>query len=150
MAEITKHEHVVPRGEDDWAVIPAGGERASRRFTTRKEALTYAKDLATKHNVCMVVHDEEGKFEEFDCDPIVRNQHVVRKGDNWGVVEAGGKNVADIFPSRSEALSYAYHMAAKHKVCMLVHDNEGKFHSEVCPPEGKPGIVEVVKTKMGW
>jgi hypothetical protein len=148
MAEITKHEHVVPRG-DEWAVTPAGAERATKKFPTRKEALKYAKDLATKHQVCMVVHDEEGKFEEFDCEPDVGNQHVVRKGENWGVVEEGGRRVVDTFPTRSEALSHAYQIAAKHKVCMLVHDDEGKFHSEICPPEGKPGIIEVIKTKMG-
>jgi len=125
MAEITKHEHVVLRGDDEWAVIPAGGERASKKFPMRKDAIEYAKDLATKHNVCMVVHDEEGKFEEFDCEPNVRNQHVIRKGENWGVVEEGGKKVANIFSTRREALSFAYHIAAKNGVCMLVHDNEG-------------------------
>jgi hypothetical protein len=57
--------------------------------------------MATKHQVCMVVHGEEGKFEEFDCNPEIRNQHVVRKGENCGLWKKSG----GYFPSRSEAPS---------------------------------------------
>ena len=65
--EITKHEHVVPREKERWAVKVADGERASKVFENRKDAIEYAKELAKKHNVCMVVHDESGKFKDFKC-----------------------------------------------------------------------------------
>ena len=61
-----KNQHVVPRSHG-WAVKPAEGEKASRLFEKRKEAVDYAKSVAKKNNVCMVVHDETAKFKNFRC-----------------------------------------------------------------------------------
>ena len=69
MAKKKKDEHIVQK-KDGWAVRAAGSERSTKIFSTRAEAIDFGKDLAKKHNVCMVVHDENGKFEEFDCKPI--------------------------------------------------------------------------------
>jgi len=63
LAKEKKNEHIFHR-ENGWAVKAAGSERPSSIFETRGEAVDYARELAKKHNVCMVVHDEEGKFEE--------------------------------------------------------------------------------------
>ena len=140
-------EHIVPR-EEGWAVKVAGGEKASKIFPTRVEAIDYAKEIAQKHNVCMVVHDEEGKFEDFDCDPEMRNKHVVKKAEGWSVIAEGGQEVERIFDTKGAAMAYAYDLATKHNTCMLVHDKEGKFQSKTCPPDGHPGILEVFRMKL--
>jgi len=177
--EITKHQHVVPR-EDGWAVKVADGEKATKLFDSKEDAIEYAKDLAKKHNVCMVVHDEKAKFEEFDCNPellmpvmdkeecvpagykekmdsnedemctpktfneriTVPDQHVIKKANEWAVVTEGEK-VAKTFPNKASAMAFAYKTAAESDSCMLVHYEDGKFKSIVCPPWGNPGILEV-------
>lgn len=147
MRKGVKTQHVVPRVAA-WAVKPAGGERASKKFSTRAKAIMYAKSLAKKHNVCMVVHDNNAKFEEFDCKPQIRNQHVVRRGDYWAVISAGGKEISDILPTKGAAMAHAYDIATKQEVCMLVHGKDGKFKSVTCPPDGTPGILEVFRMKL--
>jgi hypothetical protein len=137
-----KHEHIVHR-KDGWAVRTAGSERPSSLFKTRAEAIDYARELAKKHNVCMVVHDEEGKFEEFDCKPEFKNRHVVKKGSGWGVIAEGGAEVEQIFDTKGAAMAYAYELAEKHNVCALVHSEDGKIESKDCSPEDHPGILEV-------
>ena len=143
-------EHIVPRKDYSWGVKVAGGERASKIFRTRIEAIDYARELSIKHNVCMVVHDEEGKFEEFDCKPEFKNRHVVKKVEGWSVIAEGGTEVERIFDRKGAAMAYAYNLATKHDVCMLVHNKEGKIESKTCPPDGHPGILEIfrIKTKI--
>ena len=147
MDENIGHKHIVPR-EEGWAVKAAGTERASKIFPTRVEAIDYARELAIKHNVCMVIHDETGKFEDFECTPEFRNRHVRQDTDGWAVIAEGGNEVEKIFHRKGEAMSYAYDLATKHDVCMLVHGKDGKFESKTCPPDGHPGILEVFRMKL--
>ena len=140
-------KHVVP-DKWAWSVKTAGGKRSSKRFKTRGEAVEYAKELAVKHNVCMVVHDKEGKFERFDCDSKIRDQHVVKKDGSWAVIAEGGKEISGIFGSKGTAMAHAYDIASKHDVCMLVHGEDGKLKSVTCSPNRTPGILEIVRMKM--
>ena len=89
MTKKKKDEHIVQK-KDGWAVRAASSERSTKIFPTRVEAIDFAKELAKKHNVCMVVHDEKGKFEEFDCKPEFKNKHVVKKERGWAVISEGG------------------------------------------------------------
>ena len=148
MSEIEGHQHITPRGGEGWAVKAAGSERASKIFSTRVEAIDYAREIAIKHNVCMVVHDEEGRFEDFECKPEFRDKHVVKKTPGWAVIAEGGEEVSRIFKTKGSAMAYAYDMATKHNVCMLTHDKEGKFQSVTCPPDGHPGILEIFRMKF--
>lgn len=138
----------VTKSKDMWGVKPVGGKRASKKFKTRGEATEYAKELAAKHNVCMVVHDKEGKFEKFDCDSKIRDQHVVHKDGSWAVIAEGGIEVSKIFSNKGSAMAHAYDIATKHSVCMLVHGKDGKFKSVACSPNKSPGILQIVRMKM--
>lgn len=140
------NEHVVPR-KNGWAVKSAGSKRASKIFDTKGEAIEYAKELALKYDVCMMVHDQDGRFEEFDCEPNIGDQHVVKKGEMWAVIERGGKHISKIFERKGAAMAHAYDLAERHGSCMLVHDDEGNFKSVSCPPEEAPGILEVIRMK---
>lgn len=140
-------KHVVPR-EEGWGVKPAGGERAIKIFPSRGEAVEFAKELAKKHDVCMVVHDEESKFQKFNCKKEIRNQHVVPKWGSWAVIEAGGEEISKLFPNKGAAMAHAYDIATRNKVCMLAHDKDGKFKSVACSPNRDPGILQVFRMMM--
>jgi len=142
-------KHVVPR-ENGWGVKAAGGKKASKIFPTKAEATQYAKELAIKHKVCMVLHEENSKFEKFDCKPEIRNQHVVPKEGTWAVVSAGGKEISKLFGRKGAAMAHAYDIAARNNVCMLVHDSAGKFKSVACAPDKSPGILELVRMKVKY
>ena len=96
MEDKKDNKHVVPR-KDGWGIIDADGKKASKVFPTKGEALAYAKDLAIRHKVMMVVHDETGKFEKFDVKPEVKDQHVIKKGHNWALLEEGGEYIYQNF-----------------------------------------------------
>jgi hypothetical protein len=142
-----KNEHIVPK-KDGWGVKVAGSDRTTKIFPTRVEAIDYGKELAKKHNVCMVVHDETGKFEEFDCKPEFKNKHVVKKDLGWAVIAEGGNEVERIFETKGAAMAYAYELADMHDVCMLVHNKDGKFESKTCPKDELPGVLEIFKLKL--
>lgn len=144
-----KDFHVVPK-QGDWAVKLAGSSMEPDHFPTRGEAVEYAREIAKEQHVCMVIHAEDGKFEDFDCKPEIKNQHVVAKSGYWAVVAAGGKDVSKIFTTKGEAMAHAYEIATMHNVCMLIHDKSGKFKSVTCPPDGHPGILEVMRMKLKY
>lgn len=141
-----KDFHVVPE-KGEWGVELAGGLVEPELFKTKGEALEYAREIAEEQRVCMIVHDDEGKFSEFDHNPRVREQHVVHKGHHWGVIAAGGKDVSGVFPTKGAAMAHAYQIASEHNVCMLVHDKHGKFKSVECPADGHPGILQILRMK---
>jgi hypothetical protein len=147
MSEKTGHKHILPTREG-WVVRAAGSEQSSKIFQSREEAVRYAKQIAVQHNICIVIHDEEGKFEDFHCQPDVKNQFVMKKEQGWAVIAEGGNEVEKIFNRKGEAMAYAYDFAKKHNVCMLIHDKEGNFKSKACPPDGHPGILEVFRMKF--
>jgi len=141
------NKHVVPR-EDGWGVIDRNGLRASRVFKTKPEAKMYAKDLAKRHNVGLIVHDDEGKFDKFDFKPNVNDLHVIFKDKIWAVKEEGNDKVIKTFENKGSAMEYAYDLSKKHSVCMLIHDKEGKFESVTCSPNNTPSMLEVMRMKF--
>lgn len=141
---MSDNKHVVPR-KNGWGVL--GGKKASKVFMMKGEAMTYAKDLALRHNVCMVVHDEAGKFEKFECNPEMKDQHVIKKGANWAVVEERGEYISKYFDNKGSAMAYAYDLVTKHDLCMYIHDEEGKFQSVTCNPNS-PGLFQMLRMKL--
>jgi hypothetical protein len=139
-------QHVVRR-EEGWGVKKEGGERASRIFATKRQAMEYARELTGKHGVCMVVHDSEGRFKEFDCAPSMGNSHVVPKDEHWGVLEAGGK-LLKTFDNKDDAIEHAYSLAKSRQVCMVVHNKDGSIDSKECLPHRSAGSYETKKS--GW
>ena len=147
MAKKKKDEHIVQK-KDGWAVRVAGSERSTKIFPTRVEAIDFGKDLAKKHKLGMVVHDENGKFEDFDCKPEFRNKHVVKKEPGWGVISEGGNEVERIFKTKGAAMAYAFELADRHNVCLLVHTKNGKFESKTCTKNELPGVLDIFKIKL--
>lgn len=147
MPEKLDNKHVVPKA-GGWGVMDAKGLKASKVFKMKGEAIAYAKELAKKHKVCMVIHDEDGKFGQFECKPEIKDQHIVKKGASWAVVEENGEHISKLFANKGAAMAHAYDLATKHNTCMLVHDEDGRFKSVSCGPDNKPGILEIVRMKL--
>ena len=131
-----RNQHVVPR-DDGWAVMPAGGRKASRRFDTKVEALGYADMLAKTHGVGVVVHGREGLIREFKGFPgRVERQHVVHTGSGWAVRPEGSSRYSKRFGTAVEAEAYAYEVARRNRTCMVSHRIDGTFGSVLCPEPG--------------
>jgi uncharacterized protein YdaT len=58
-----KGQHVVPNG-DKWSVRRAGAERASGTYSTQKEAIDRAKDIARNQQTELYVHGRDGRIRE--------------------------------------------------------------------------------------
>jgi hypothetical protein len=56
-----RNQHVVLH-EDGWAVKRAGSVRASRVFTTQREAVGYGQKIAQNEKSDLFVHDSSGRI----------------------------------------------------------------------------------------
>jgi len=137
-----RNQHVI-RTEEGWSVKAANSDKDSKRFSDRHEAITFARALAKKQEVCIVVHDETGRFKEFDCSPKVMNQHVIPVGNKWAVISADGKEISKTFSDIGEAISYGHGIAKNNNVCMVLEDEKGMFTRVTCPPDKRLDLVDV-------
>lgn len=67
----SKGQHVVPNG-GKWSVRRAGAERASGVFSTQKEAVERAREIAKNQGTELYVHGRDGRIRErstFGKDP---------------------------------------------------------------------------------
>jgi uncharacterized protein YdaT len=67
-----KSQHVVPNGAK-WSVRRAGAERASGVFSTQKEAIDKARELAKHQGTELYIHGRDGRIRErssFGKDPF--------------------------------------------------------------------------------
>ena len=48
----------------EWVVKKTGGQRASKRFSTKKEALVYAEKLSQNQDLNLTVKKKDGKFQK--------------------------------------------------------------------------------------
>lgn len=58
-----KNQHVVP-SDDGWAVKSAGSKRATKVFSTQKEAISAARDIAQRQKSELLVHGRDGRIRE--------------------------------------------------------------------------------------
>lgn len=57
--------HVVPR-EGRWSVRRAGASRASKVFSTQKEAIDFARERARSEGGELYIHGSDGRIRERD------------------------------------------------------------------------------------
>ena len=56
------NQHVVPNGKN-WQVK---AEKATKNFSTQREAIDYAREIARKHNSELVIHGKDGRIRDKD------------------------------------------------------------------------------------
>ena len=67
----TKHIHVVPAGDDGWAVEAVGGGKRTL-FPTQEEAISAGTERAKRDKVELLIHGRDGQIRErnsFGHDP---------------------------------------------------------------------------------
>ncbi|MFN8277472.1 MAG: DUF2188 domain-containing protein [Chitinophagales bacterium] len=60
-----KSNHVVPSAAG-WAVKKTGAERASRIFATKRDAVTYGRDLSKNEKTVLYIHKSNGMIENLN------------------------------------------------------------------------------------
>jgi hypothetical protein len=58
-------QHVVPNG-DKWSVRRAGSSKASGTFSTQREAIERARDVARNQGTEVFIHGRDGRIRERD------------------------------------------------------------------------------------
>lgn len=71
-----------------------------------------------------------------------KNQHVVPRGDRWGVLSSGSERVSRIYATQGEAIEIARERARRDGSVMYIHGRDGRirersaFGHESLPPKG--------------
>lgn len=60
-----KNQHVV-KNDDKWSVKGSGNSKATKNFTTQKEAIDHAKSIAQNQKSEVVIHGRDGKIRDKD------------------------------------------------------------------------------------
>jgi uncharacterized protein YdaT len=58
-----KNQHVVPR-DGSWAVKSSGSKRATKVFSTQKEAIQQGREIARRHSSELLIHGRDGRIRE--------------------------------------------------------------------------------------
>jgi hypothetical protein len=59
-----KSKHVAPSATGGWVVRTYGSTRATRKFPTQQEALSFGRDLAIRHSRDLYIHGQDGGVRE--------------------------------------------------------------------------------------
>ena len=58
--------HVVPNPSGGWDGKRAGGERATKHFETKKQAVDHMRDVSRRHGTELIIHRKDGTIERRD------------------------------------------------------------------------------------
>jgi len=70
-----------------------------------------------------------------------KNQHVVRKGDAWGIRGEGNTRLTSLHPTQKEAIEVGRGIAINQESELVIHGRDGKirdkdsFGNDPCPPK---------------
>lgn len=65
MAKKSRSQHVV-KSSDGWAVKKGGSTKATKVFSTQKEAVAHGRNIAKNQKAEFYVHGRDGKIREKD------------------------------------------------------------------------------------
>lgn len=60
------NQHVVPNGDNGWAVKGEGNSKATKITTTKKEAVDAARQIAKNQKSELIIHGKNGKIQSKD------------------------------------------------------------------------------------
>ena len=72
-----------------------------------------------------------------------KNQHVVRKGDDWGVKGEGNKKASSLHDTQAQAIKAAIKIAKNEKSDVVIHGRDNKiidrdsYGNDPCPPKDR-------------
>jgi hypothetical protein len=56
--------HVISRTTNGWAVVPEGSVRGLKAFSTQRQAVTFARQTASRKNGEVVIHAKTGQIRD--------------------------------------------------------------------------------------
>ena len=59
-----------------------------------------------------------------------KNQHVTKRGDNWGVLGAGNSRATKLFATQKEAIAYGREIAINQHSELVIHGANGKIRDK--------------------
>lgn len=71
-----------------------------------------------------------------------KGQHVVPRGDGWGVLKAGSARASGVFKTQQEAITRATEIAKNQGTELYIHGRDGRirerssYRSDPYPPKG--------------
>lgn len=72
-----------------------------------------------------------------------QNQHIVKRGEKWGVLGEGNARVSSLHNKQSTACNVARTIAKKERAEVVIHGRDGKirdkdsYGKDSCPPRDK-------------
>lgn len=60
-----KNQHVVPNG-NGWSVKGAGNSKATRNFTTKSDATSFARTISQNQGSELIIHNRHGRIAKKD------------------------------------------------------------------------------------
>lgn len=60
MADKKKSQHVVPHPDGGWSVKKGGSTRATRRFDTQEDAISYGREISKNQQAELYIHRRDG------------------------------------------------------------------------------------------
>lgn len=147
MVNKRKVYHVLSKKDTGWKVVKEDQNKAIRQFTTKREAVDYARKLSKKNESELVVHRKDGSIQNVDryspasvrsvpkfrntinadLDQIksaVRAVYVVPKEKNW-IVTKGGEEISSSTDNINDALDFAWDIRRERGTAVIVMDNKG-------------------------
>ena len=61
-----KNQHVTPHPDGGYQVKAAGASKATKSFSTQKEAIAAGREIAKKQQVELIIHNKEGQIRDRD------------------------------------------------------------------------------------
>ena len=61
-----KNQHVTPHSGGGWQVKGAGNEKATKTFTTQKQAIDFGRSIARNQNSELLIHGRNGQIRDRD------------------------------------------------------------------------------------
>ncbi|MCA3700533.1 MAG: DUF2188 domain-containing protein [Brevundimonas sp.] len=62
---MAKNQHVVPN-RGGWSVKSAGSSRAAKTFTTQRDAIAHAREVAKRQGSELYIHGTDGRIRDRD------------------------------------------------------------------------------------
>lgn len=66
VALMMKQHHVVPSSEGGWEVKESNNPTALCHFTTKADAIDYARGVSRENRTELIIHDKQGRIIESD------------------------------------------------------------------------------------
>lgn len=59
-----KTQHVVPHPDGGWSVVKGGAKRATKKFDSQKQAISFAREVSKRQSAELYIHRRDGMIRQ--------------------------------------------------------------------------------------